>query len=72
MAYGASPRAVQALVLTGKIRALLDGRFNVARDDLDALAPAVLRHRMVPNFEAQADGIKMDDLIQTLIEAVHD
>ncbi len=69
VAYGASPRAVQALVVAGKITALLDGRFNVAQDDLDALAPAVLRHRLVPNFEAQADGIRPDDLVQAAVDA---
>jgi MoxR-like ATPase len=69
VAYGASPRAVQALVVAGKITALLDGRFNVAIDDLDALASAVLRHRLVPNFEAQAEGVQPDDLVQAAVEA---
>jgi len=67
VSYGASPRAVQALVVAGKITALLDGRFNVAMDDLDALAPAVLRHRLVPNFEAQAEGISPEDLVQAVV-----
>jgi len=62
-AWGASPRAAQALVLAGKVRALLDGRFNVSAADLDALALAVLRHRIVLNFEARADGIDADDVV---------
>jgi len=69
VAFGASPRAVQALVIAGKITALLDGRYNVAADDLDGLAPAALRHRLVPNFEAQAEGIRADDLVRAAVEA---
>ncbi|MFQ5460353.1 MAG: AAA family ATPase [Anaerolineae bacterium] len=67
VSWGASPRAVQALVLAGKITALLDGRFNAAIRDLDALAPPVLRHRLVMNFEAQVDGIAPDDVIEAVV-----
>ncbi len=61
--YGASPRGAQSLLLGGRVMALLSGRFNVAIDDLKALAPAALRHRILLNFEGQAEGIKMDDII---------
>ncbi len=61
--YGASPRGAQALILGGRVMALLNGRFNVALDDLKALAPAALRHRILLNFEGQAEGIKVDDII---------
>jgi MoxR-like ATPase len=61
--YGASPRGAQTLLLGGRVLALLNGRFNVAIDDLKALAPAALRHRILLNFEAQAEGIRVDDVI---------
>src|ERR671924_416043 len=61
--YGASPRGMQALILAGKIMALLDGRFNVAFADLKLAALSALRHRVVLNFEAQAEGIAPDDVI---------
>lgn len=61
--FGSSPRGAQALLLGGRVMALLNGRFNVAIDDLRALAPAALRHRLLLNFEGQADGIKTDDVI---------
>jgi len=68
--YGASPRGMQALILAGKIQALLDGRFNVAFDDIRTAALPALRHRMVVNFEAQAEGISSDSLIAELIRQV--
>ncbi len=61
--YGASPRGAQSLLLGGRALALLNGRFNVAIDDLKALAPAALRHRILLNFEGQAEGVKIDDII---------
>ncbi|PJF48782.1 MAG: MoxR family ATPase [Chloroflexi bacterium] len=61
--YGASPRGAQALLLGGRVLALLNGRFNVAIEDLKALAPAALRHRILLNFEGQAEGINPDDVI---------
>jgi MoxR-like ATPase len=67
VAYGASPRAVQGLVLAGKIRALLDGRYNASVDDLVALAAPVLRHRLVLSFEAQAEGVRPDDVVAAVI-----
>ena len=68
--FGASPRAVQALALTGKVRALLAGRFNVAFDDIRASARPVLRHRLLLSFEAEADGLTSDRLIDRLLESV--
>ena len=68
--FGASPRAVQALALTGKARALLAGRFNVAFDDIRASARPVLRHRLLLSFEAEADGVTSDRLIDRLLDAV--
>ena len=61
MRFGASPRGAQALVLAGKVRALLDGRPSVAVDDVRAVAPAALRHRLVLGYEAVADGVTADD-----------
>jgi MoxR-like ATPase len=68
--YGASPRGGQALVLGAKVLALLDGRLNVSFDDVIALAPAALRHRLLLNFEGQAAGIKPDDIIADLLVAL--
>jgi MoxR-like ATPase len=66
--YGASPRAMQAMILAGKIYALMEERFNVAYDDLRFAAPAALRHRLILNFEAQAEGYSPDTIIQALLE----
>jgi MoxR-like ATPase len=66
--YGASPRAGQAMVLAGKVRALLDGRANVAFEDIRAVAPAALRHRLVLSFQGQADGITPDDVITAVLD----
>jgi MoxR-like ATPase len=68
--YGASPRGMQALILAGKIMALLDGRYNVAFDDLRAAALPALRHRLILNFEAQAEGIGTDSVISELLSVV--
>jgi len=68
--YGASPRGMQALILAGKIMALLDGRYNVAFDDLDAAALPALRHRLILNFEAQAEGISTDSVISEILSVV--
>jgi len=67
--YGASPRAAQALILAGKIYALLDGRFHVARADLDRAAPAALRHRVILNFEGEAEGATTDAIIAEVLRA---
>jgi MoxR-like ATPase len=68
--YGSSPRGAQALVLGAKITALLAGRYNVSFEDVTAVAPAALRHRLLLNFEGQAEGVKTDDVIADLIESV--
>ncbi len=68
--YGSSPRGGQALVLGAKITALLAGRYNVSFDDVTAVAPAALRHRLLLNFEGQAEGISTDDVVTDLIEQI--
>ncbi|KAA3645640.1 MAG: MoxR family ATPase [Chloroflexi bacterium] len=68
--YGASPRGGQAMILGAKVTALLDGRFNVAFEDVHAVAVAALRHRMILNFEGLAEGIDSDDIIKELVEKV--
>jgi MoxR-like ATPase len=66
--FGASPRGLQTLVLAGKVRALLEGRYNVAFEDLRAAAPAALRHRIFLQFEAEADGVTPDQLVADILE----
>src|SRR2546423_529015 len=66
--WGASPRGLQTLVLAGKVRALLDGRYNVAFDDVSAVAQPALRHRIFLQFEAEADGVTTDRLISDILE----
>ncbi|HUS80056.1 MAG TPA: AAA family ATPase [Armatimonadota bacterium] len=68
--YGASPRGAQALVASGKVRALMDERFNVAEQDIKASALVALRHRIGLNFEGQAEDVDTDDLIAEAIETV--
>ena len=70
--YGASPRGLQALILGAKIRAILDDRYHVARDDLRIMATPVLRHRLILNFEGQAEGISADDVISKIIANIPD
>ncbi|CAA9339110.1 MAG: C-compound, carbohydrate catabolism; transcriptional control [uncultured Gemmatimonadaceae bacterium] len=70
VAYGASVRAPQQLVLAGKARALLDGRYHVTFDDVRALARPVLRHRVLTNFHAQAERVTADDIVEQLLQAV--
>ena len=66
--YGASPRGLQTLVLAGKVRALLEGRYNVAFEDLAAIARPALRHRVFLQFEAEADGVTTDQIIDEVLE----
>jgi MoxR-like ATPase len=66
--YGASPRGAQALILAGKVSALLDGRWNVSFDDIQKAAPAGLRHRLLLNFEGQAEGVTTDEIIGDIIQ----
>ena len=68
VSWGAGPRASQSLVLGAKARALLSGRFAAAAEDVKAVAKPVLRHRVVMNFQAEAEGVGPDDLIETLLK----
>jgi MoxR-like ATPase len=68
--FGASPRGLQTLVLGAKVRALLEGRFNVAFDDLLAVAHPALRHRIFLQFEAEADEVTADQLIDEILEKI--
>ena len=65
--WGPGPRACQHLVLSGKVRALLNKRTHVTADDIEALALPVLRHRLAATFAAEAEGIAVDDLIKKLV-----
>ena len=68
--FGASPRAAQALITAGKVRALMNGRFNVSYEDINVLAYPVLRHRIKPGFNAVTEKISADGIIHRLIEEV--
>jgi len=69
--YGSSPRGGQALILGAKVTALLANRYNVAYDDVNAIAAAALRHRLLLNFEGLAEGVRTDEIIQELLESSH-
>jgi MoxR-like ATPase len=68
--FGSSPRGAQVLILAGKVRALTHGRFNVSFDDLAAVATPALRHRLIPNFEAEAEGVTTDLVIAQILKDV--
>ncbi len=68
--YGSSPRGAQALVLAAKLLALMKGRYNVAFSDIKEVAYPALRHRLILNFEAEAEGIKADAIVAKILEAV--
>ena len=70
--WGAGPRASQYLVLGAKAKALLDGRPTPSIGDIQSLAPEILRHRILPNFNAEAEGIKVDDIVNQLIQNLED
>ena len=70
LTWGAGPRGAQYLILGAKSRALLHGRFNVSCDDVRAVAKCVLRHRMFTNFNADAEGLKPDRIVEMLLKAV--
>jgi MoxR-like ATPase len=70
VALGASPRGAQALLLLGKVRALLGGRFSVSCQDIRDVAMPVLRHRILLSFEGHSDGVKPDDLIRAAVNSV--
>jgi MoxR-like ATPase len=68
--FGSSPRGAQTLLLAGKVRALTHGRFNVSYEDLEATAHAALRHRLILNFEAEAEGITTDMVLDQILKEV--
>ena len=68
--FGSSPRGGQTLILAGKVRALTQGRFNVSFDDIQAVAAAALRHRLILNFEAEAEGVTTDHIIAQVLKDV--
>jgi MoxR-like ATPase len=68
--FGSSPRGAQTLVLAAKIRALLRDRYNVSFEDIRAVAMPALRHRLILNFEAQAEGVSSDEVLREILEAV--
>ena len=70
VSYGASVRAAQYLILGGKARALAQGRYHVSFEDIRALAPPVLRHRILRNFHAESERVTTDDLVARLLDAV--
>jgi MoxR-like ATPase len=69
--YGSSPRGAQGLILAAKINAVLDDRFHVATDDIRMVAKSVLRHRLILNFEGQAEGVQADHIIDDLLESAN-
>ena len=68
--WGASPRGAQTIVLASKVRALLEGRFNVSFEDVRRVLLPALRHRVIPNFEAQAEGVTSDQVLLEMLDAV--
>ena len=66
--HGASPRGAQAMLAASRGRALLDGRYHVSREDVDAVAAPALRHRIILNFEGEAEGVRTDDVIADVIK----
>jgi MoxR-like ATPase len=68
--FGSSPRGAQVLLLAAKVRALTQGRFNVSFDDIQAVASPALRHRLIVNFEAEAEGITTDHVIAQVLQDV--
>ena len=68
--WGSSPRGAQTIVLAAKVRALLEGRFNVSFEDVRRVFLPSLRHRIIPNFEAQAEGITSDQVLLEVLDKV--
>jgi len=66
--YGASPRAAQTILLAARIKAILGGRFHVAKEDIDAVAIPALRHRLILSFEGQAEGMTTDKIIEDILK----
>jgi MoxR-like ATPase len=70
ISWGAGPRAGQAMVMAGKARAALAGRFFVSREDIKSVALPILRHRIITNYHAESDGMTADKIVQKLIDSV--
>ena len=70
VSWGAGPRAAQYLILAAKARAVLDGRVNVSCADVRSVAQPVMRHRIFTNFNADAEGVSVDDVIDRLVQTV--
>jgi len=70
VSFGSSPRGAQALILGGKVRALLDGRANLAFEDIDAIAPLALRHRVMLNYAAHSDAVDAAQVVERVVKAV--
>ena len=70
LTWGAGPRASMNLILAAKAHAVLHGHYHVSADDIAAVAAPILRHRLIPNFTAQSEGVAADDIIRRLLEAV--
>ena len=68
--YGSSPRGAQAMLLSAKVRALMDGRYNVSSQDIRDSATPALRHRIILNFEGEAEGVETDDILEEIIDGV--
>ncbi|HAY79136.1 MAG TPA: hypothetical protein DCY79_04945 [Planctomycetaceae bacterium] len=72
VSWGAGPRGVQYLLLAGKARAVLEGRFFVTTDDIKAVAKPVLRHRVITNYSAESSGITPDAVVERLLDELPD
>ena len=70
LTWGAGPRAGLNLIMAAKARAMLKGQFHVSCDDVAAMAPPIFRHRIIPNFSAQSEGVTSDDITRKILEAV--
>ena len=70
LSYGAGPRASLFLILAGKARAVLQGRFHVSIEDIQTVAPPVMRHRIIPNFAARSEALTPDRIIQKLLDSI--
>jgi MoxR-like ATPase len=68
--WGAGPRASQYLILAAKARAVMDGRYVASVEDVKAVVPSILRHRVITNFKAQAEGISSLEIIEKLLQEV--
>ena len=68
--FGASPRAGQAIIIGAKVHALMNGRFNVALSDVEAVAVHAMRHRLILNFEGEAEGIRPSDIVAEMLQSL--